>query len=119
MNQKLAILMLRRFGYEVEVVEDGIKAIEVLERDIYDLVLMDIQMPRMDGIAATQYIRQEHAQEKQPYIIAITANVGTEDREKCIHAGMNDYIAKPFQAQELVTALEKAYQYKIANLSAR
>ncbi|GAA4308287.1 hypothetical protein GCM10023149_02160 [Mucilaginibacter gynuensis] len=110
-NQKVIMHMLMKMGYEAAVVEDGAQAIkEVIEND-YDLVLMDMQMPVMDGLEATQHIRlYDHI--KQPIIIALTANTLTGHREECIEAGMNDYISKPVRIDELINKLESWYALK-------
>ncbi|NET88116.1 MAG: response regulator [Kamptonema sp. SIO1D9] len=105
-NQKLALKLLERMGYRADVVSNGLEVIEALERQPYDLILMDIQMPEMDGIAAAKEICQRW--ENHPRIIAMTANAMKGDKEECLAAGMEDYISKPIQIQELVTALKKS-----------
>ncbi|PZU92977.1 MAG: hypothetical protein DCE90_17390 [Pseudanabaena sp.] len=100
-NQMLARLMLKRLGYEsIEIANDGLEAIEVLEDNEYDLILMDMQMPKMDGLTATRIIRE--TLKKQTKIVAMTANTTLEDRQACLNAGMNDYISKPFKIQEII-----------------
>lgn len=104
-NQKLALLLLERGGYRADVAANGIEALEALERQAYDVVLMDVQMPEMDGLEATRRIRAE-TRYGQPRIIAMTANAMSGDRELCLAAGMNDYVAKPIQREELMNALD-------------
>jgi signal transduction histidine kinase/DNA-binding response OmpR family regulator len=105
-NQKLALRLLEQMGYRADMVSNGIEAIESLERQIYDVILMDVQMPEMDGLIATRGIRKL-TNTTQPHIIAMTANAMEGDREICIEAGMNDYISKPIRVNELVEALLK------------
>jgi len=94
-NQKLIIRILAQLGYKADVVGNGLEVIETLKRQRYDMIFMDIQMPDMDGIEATKYIIKNLKSEERPNIIAMTANVMHGDREKCINAGMDDYIGKP------------------------
>ena len=105
-NQRVLVEMLKRLGYRPDAVADGREVIQALERQDYDLVLMDIKMPEMDGITATQVIRKLRP-ENGPKIVAITAFALEGDREKCLEAGMDDYIAKPIQMRELIDALKK------------
>jgi len=104
-NQKLALKMLERFGYRADVAGNGIEALEALERQPYDLIFMDVQMPEMDGLEATRKIR---AKGLGVHIIAMTANAMQGDREMCLEAGMNDYVSKPIHVKELASALERA-----------
>jgi signal transduction histidine kinase/CheY-like chemotaxis protein/HPt (histidine-containing phosphotransfer) domain-containing protein len=106
-NQQLALSFLERLGYRADVAANGLEVLMSLRRQPYDVVLMDVQMPEMDGLEATRRIRQDFAAEAQPRIIAMTANVMKEDRETCLAAGMEDYISKPVQVGELVAALSK------------
>jgi CheY-like chemotaxis protein len=105
-NQKVAGVVLQRLGYRPDVAASGLEVIEALRRQAYDVILMDIQMPEMNGLEATARIREGLA-DRQPYIIAITANATVQDREACLSAGMDDYIAKPFRTEELVSALKR------------
>jgi CheY-like chemotaxis protein len=105
-NQKLALRFLQQMGYRADIASNGIEAIESVERQGYDVVLMDVQMPEMDGLEATRDIRKLK-NVKQPRIIAMTANAMQGDRELCIAAGMDDYITKPIRVNELVEALLK------------
>jgi CheY-like chemotaxis protein len=108
MNQKVALRLLERLGYRADVVSNGLEALEALERQPYDVVLMDVQMPRLDGLDATRRIRERWPPESRPHIIAMTANALPEDRDACFAAGMNDYVAKPIRADELATALKRS-----------
>lgn len=108
-NQKVALHMLGRLGYQrVDVAANGLEVLVALQRQPYDVVLMDVQMPEMDGLEATRLIRSQHIGVMNPYIIAMTANALAGDAEKCIAAGMNDYISKPVQLERLIKALEKS-----------
>jgi len=104
-NQKLALEVLRRLGYSADIAGNGLEAIESLERRWYDVVLMDIQMPEMDGLDATRAICRRWPKERRPRIVAVTANVMQEDRKECLAAGMDDYVSKPIRVEELVRAL--------------
>jgi len=107
-NQILAVKVLSKLGYkDIHVVANGLEAINKFQQSYYDVILMDVQMPQMDGLEATQLIRK--AEKQQPIIIAMTANVLSEDREACIQAGMNDFISKPVKWDDLKLCLEKAY----------
>ena len=108
MNQKVATRLLEQLGYRADVASNGREAIEALERQPYDVVLMDVQMPELDGLDATRQICERWPEETRPHIIAMTANALPEDREACFAAGMNDYVAKPIRAEELVAALKRA-----------
>jgi CheY-like chemotaxis protein len=106
-NRKVALLMLRRLGYEADAVADGIEVLQALERRHYDLILMNIGMPKMDGITATQEIRARWPVAQQPIIIAITAYLLPDGRDRCLAAGMDDYIVKPVQMGDLAKTLSK------------
>ena len=106
-NQKVALLLLQRLGYRADVANNGIEAIEALQRQSYDLVFMDVQMPQMDGLEATSRIRKVVSLEKQPWIIAMTAHAMRGDKEECLNAGMDDYISKPVRTENLVEILSK------------
>ena len=109
-NQKVAVKMLTKMGFEVDLAINGEDALEQLKEKQYPLVLMDIHMPKMDGYRATELIRSGKYSEVNPqtYIIAMTANALKGDREKCLRAGMNDYVSKPIIFRALQAALEKA-----------
>jgi CheY-like chemotaxis protein len=109
-NQKLALRLLAQIGYRADVAANGLEAIQALERQPYDVVLMDVQMPEMDGLEATRQIRARWPSEQghlQPRIIAMTANAMQGDREMCLAAGMDDYVSKPIRVDELVQALAR------------
>lgn len=105
-NQKVALRLLQRLGYRADTVANGQETIDALAHIAYDVILMDVQMPEMDGLEATRHIRANH--QTEPYIIALTANVQAEDRQQCLDAGMNAYISKPIQQEALKRALEEA-----------
>ncbi len=108
-NQKLALRLLAQMGYRADVAGNGLEAMAALQRQPYDVVLMDVQMPELDGLEATRRIRAAVLAHGQPRIIAMTANAMQGDRELCIAAGMDDYIAKPIKVEELVGALARAH----------
>ena len=103
-NRKLALRLLERMGHRADVAEDGVAAIEALETADYDLVLMDVQMPRLDGLGATRQIR-ERWPGRSIRIIGLTANAMAGDREACLAAGMDDYVSKPIRPDELARAI--------------
>jgi len=105
-SQKVAVKMLKRLGYKADVVANGIEALQALERQPYDLVLMDLRMPEMDGLEATRITRQRWPV-NGPKIIAVTAYALQGDREKCLDAGMDDYISKPIKVSELAEVLRR------------
>ncbi|NEP73571.1 MAG: response regulator [Okeania sp. SIO2G4] len=106
-NQKVAIHLLGRIGYRADVAANGIEVLDALKRVPYDVVLMDVQMPEMDGIETTSRIHQDYPEEKRPWIIAMTANAMQGDRDKCLNAGMDDYVTKPIRRDQLVEVLNK------------
>lgn len=107
LNQKLALRMLKRMGYRADVASNGLEALQALRRQPYDVVLMDIQMPEMDGEQATRRIRSEWAAERQPRIIAMTAHAMVGAREQYLAVGMDDYISKPVRIEQLADALRR------------
>ena len=106
-NQKVAGHMLAKLGYACDVAADGLEAVDSATRQDYDVIFMDIQMPRLDGFAATDRIRTELPAERQPHIIAMTANVLEEDRRACLEAGMDDFVGKPVRLEAIVEAIER------------
>jgi len=104
-NQKVAMRFLERMGYKIDMACNGREVLEILQCRWYDVVLMDVQMPEMDGMEATQHIRSMLPTNRQPWIIAMTAHVMEGDREWCLSAGMDDYVSKPIQVSELSEAL--------------
>jgi signal transduction histidine kinase/DNA-binding response OmpR family regulator len=109
-NRKLALRLLQQMGYRADVAANGLEAVESAERQPYDVILMDVQMPEMDGLEATRQIRKKDL--RQPRIIAMTANAMQGDREICLAAGMDDYIAKPIRENELVASLNKVKSHE-------
>src|SRR3989440_5087779 len=106
-NQKLAVRLLERMGYRADVVANGMEVLEALQRQRYDVILMDVQMPEMDGLEASRIIHKDWPIEECPHIVALTANAMQGDREECLAAGMDDYLTKPIQIQALQEALER------------
>ncbi|NEO28476.1 MAG: response regulator [Kamptonema sp. SIO4C4] len=107
-NQKVALNMLKKLGYRADVVANGMEVLDALHRQPYNLVLMDVQMPEMDGIEATRHIRQQKHWDAVT-IIAMTANAMQGDREACLAVGMNDYISKPIRIQTLTETLQRCF----------
>jgi CheY-like chemotaxis protein/HPt (histidine-containing phosphotransfer) domain-containing protein len=108
-NQKLATRLLERMGYRIDVASNGLEAVESVARQRYDVVLMDIQMPELDGMEATRRIIASHPTDDRPTIVAMTANAMDGDREMCLAAGMDDYVSKPIRVAELTEALRRAW----------
>lgn len=108
LNQMVADGMLRLLGYRCHSVSDGLQALQELRSGAYNIVLMDVHMPELDGFEATRRIRAEMPAERQPYIIALTANAMAGDADRCLAAGMDDYLAKPLTKAALRAALERA-----------
>ena len=106
-NQKLALRLLEQMGYKADLAVNGRETIEAVERQTYDVILMDVQMPEMDGLEATREIISRWP-DTHPHIIGLTANAMQGDREMCLNAGMDHYIPKPIRVVELVDALFKA-----------
>jgi PAS domain S-box-containing protein len=114
-NQKIALLMLEKLGYRADIAGNGLEVLEALDRQPYDVVLLDVQMPEMDGLEAARQICQRWQLDTRPHLIAMTANAMQGDREICLNAGMNDYISKPVRMDELVQVLEKCLPLKRIN----
>ena len=106
-NQKLAMRLLQQMGYRADLASNGIEAIECVERQTYDVVLMDVQMPEMDGLEASRRITAKYKPGERPRIVAMTANAMQGDREECLAAGMDDYVTKPIRVDALVEALNQ------------
>jgi CheY-like chemotaxis protein len=104
-NQKVALLILKKLGYEADVAADGLEVLDALHRQPYDLILMDIQMPEMDGLETTRHIRRSKTLAQQPRIVAMTANAMQGDRAQYLAAGMDDYVSKPMRIQDLMAVL--------------
>jgi signal transduction histidine kinase/DNA-binding response OmpR family regulator len=107
-NQKLALRLLSRMGYQADLAENGLEVLEALEREQYGLILMDVQMPEMDGLEATRQICARWPQKERPQIIAMTAFAMPEDKQKCLEAGMDDYLSKPIHSDDSALALKRA-----------
>ncbi|WP_170519319.1 GAF domain-containing protein [Ruegeria atlantica] len=107
-NQKLALRLLEQMGYRADLASNGSEAVESVNRQIYDVVFMDVQMPEMDGLEASRRINKAHSDGSRPRIIAMTANAMQGDREMCLDAGMDDYITKPIRVPVLIEALLKS-----------
>ncbi len=108
-NQKMIALMLQRIGYQADIANNGLEALAALRRQLYDVVLMDMQMPEMDGMTATQYICQEWDISVRPRIIALTASAILNNKENYLASGIDDYLAKPFRIKELMQVLSKSW----------
>ena len=104
-NQQVMLVLLGHLGYRADLARNGREVLDALARRRYDLVLMDVQMPEMDGLEATRRIRQEIPEDRQPHIVALTAHVMTGDRERCLAAGMDGFLGKPVQIADLEAAL--------------
>jgi two-component system sensor histidine kinase/response regulator len=116
-NQEVALGNLRKLGYPADVATSGIEVLQALQRKRYDVILMDCQMPELDGYEVTRRIRQQEEKGRQrTWIIAMTANVMVGDRERCLAAGMDDYISKPLRRVELRAALERSATHSICTL---
>jgi CheY-like chemotaxis protein len=106
-NQALGLAILKKMGYRPDVAADGQEVLAALARQRYDLIFMDVQMPVMDGLDATRRIMASIPEEQRPRIVAVTANVMQGDRERCLEAGMDDYISKPVKLEEMQLMVEK------------
>lgn len=107
-NQKVALLTLQKIGHDITVASNGLEVLEALPLGKFDVVLMDVQMPELDGLETSRRIRETYADDERPWIIAMTANAMKEDREICLAAGMDDYLGKPVKLEALQEALTKA-----------
>ncbi|HEV8500918.1 MAG TPA: GAF domain-containing protein [Casimicrobiaceae bacterium] len=111
-NQKLALRILQQMGYRADLASNGIEAVESVRRQVYDVVLMDVQMPEMDGLEASRQITAGAEAAKRPRIVAMTANAMQGDRDMCLAAGMDDYLTKPIRVDRLVDALKRVQPRK-------
>ncbi|MGB1011539.1 MAG: response regulator [Thiolinea sp.] len=112
-NRKVGYKLLKRIGYEPDIVDSGMEAIAACQQKVYDLVLMDIEMPDMNGITATQEIRKILSPENMPYFVAVTANAMVSDRQHYLSSGMDGYLSKPINLDEFIAALNDAEQYRM------
>ncbi len=113
MNQKVVMFNLKKLNCEITPVANGREALEIFKNNRYDLILMDIMLPELNGYQITTEIRKFEKfnnVEKPVTILALTANTYENDKEKCLNAGMNEYISKPFSAQQLISTIEKYIQ---------
>jgi CheY-like chemotaxis protein len=115
-NQRVALRILERMGYRADLAANGLEVLQVLKRQAYDVVLMDVHMPEMDGLEATERICRQWPKPLRPRIIAMTANAMQGDREECLAAGMDDYISKPVRPEELQAALERCHPPALTDL---
>ena len=109
LNQKVVTYNLKKLNYDITAVTNGTDAIDKIKNNSFNIVLMDIMLPEMDGFEITSEIRKlekENKTDKQLIIIALTANTLNNDREKCVAAGMNEYLPKPFTAEELINMIK-------------
>jgi signal transduction histidine kinase/HPt (histidine-containing phosphotransfer) domain-containing protein len=106
-NQKVGLSVLHKLGYQADVAVNGIEVLKALDQRAYDILFLDVQMPEMDGLEAARKICQKWSTDKRPRIIAMTGNALVGDRERCLQAGMDDYISKPVRVEELQSALER------------
>ena len=114
-NQKVAKLTLKQFGFGCDIASNGAEAFELFKISNYDLILMDMQMPVVDGLQATQQIRayeKEQMVRIPAYIVALTANAMAEDKQRCLKSGMNNFLSKPFSENELRKVLIEAGKFK-------
>ena len=107
-NQKVALHMLTRLGYRADVAANGLEVLDAVRRQPYDIILMDMHMPEMDGLGAARSLRAGPPNGRRPWIVALTANAMQGDRELCLAAGMDDYISKPIRQADLAAALARA-----------
>jgi CheY-like chemotaxis protein len=111
-NRELALYLLACLGYNTDVVTNGVEAVEALQQQAYDVIFMDIQMPKMNGLEATRFIRTNLPPDRQPYIIALSSET---DAEACQRAGMDEMMLKPARSAELSRALQRAERQRIAH----
>jgi CheY-like chemotaxis protein len=109
-NQRVAVRLLERLGYQPDAVSDGLEVLQALARQTYDIILMDVQMPEMDGLEATRQIRAQWTREEQPWICALTAGAMKENRDECLAAGVDDFLSKPINVKELERSLARCHR---------
>ena len=109
MNQRVATLLLQKLGYSPSFALNGAEALAAVARETFDIVLLDVQMPVMDGLECARRLRAEYPEPKRPWIIAMTANALEGDRELCLAAGMDDYTSKPVRTPVIAAALRKGH----------
>ncbi len=107
-NQRVADLLLKKMGYTVAFATNGVEALEAVARESFDVILLDVQMPVMDGLETARRLRAEYPESRRPWIIAMTANALAGDRETCLAAGMDDYTSKPVRSAVIAAALTRA-----------
>ena len=110
-NRKVLLHILKRFGYEADAVVNGLQALERLEAQSCDLVIMDMQMPEMDGLEATRTLRRRVPKSPAPYVLALTASARKEDYHACLEAGMHAFLSKPVRPDDLVESLVQAHTW--------
>src|SRR5690606_32272946 len=113
-NRKVAHGYLERLGYKAATANNGREALTAAKERRFNLVFMDLQMPELDGLAATRAFRAECPADSQPFIVALTANAMPGDRERCLGAGMNDYLTKPVKLEDLQTIIQKHFGPKVS-----
>lgn len=107
LNQKLIIAILKRYDYDITIVNNGKEALDTYKSSDFDIILMDVMMPVMDGLEATEHIRDfEKSNNKSVFIIGLTGNVYDDDKEKCLKAGMNAYLTKPFEVEQFLNIVK-------------
>jgi signal transduction histidine kinase/ActR/RegA family two-component response regulator len=111
-NQKVALHMLKRLGYSADIAVNGVEVLQKLDANLYDVILMDLHMPEMDGLTAAEIISHRHREGNRPYIIAMTASTFAEDRERCQRVGMQDFLSKPVKLAALAQSLYQAQHYR-------
>jgi CheY-like chemotaxis protein len=112
-NQKVAMFLLEKLGYSVVIASNGLEVLDKMAGATYDFILMDCQMPEMDGFAATAEIRRREGPEHRTPIVAMTAHAMQGDREKCLRTGMDEYVSKPIRVEELREALDRASRVRL------
>ena len=117
-NQEVALRLLARLGHRADIAVNGLEAIDAIARQAYDIVFMDMRMPEMDGLSACRAIRERWPSDG-PRIVAITANAGGADRQACLDAGMDDFLAKPITLADLADALERCSAQPLADTAGR